>query len=122
MTAPYLTIAQAQAKANEAGTPCSIRSLLEAVRIDYPEYRQMSDERLWQRLQLAFQRAEDSAAGSGPDEQRQAAVHSDVDLRRIWRSAGGSFHGSRIEHGTMQEVLLLPFLRRLLDSVSRKAA
>ncbi len=32
-------------------------------------------------------------------------------LRHIWRQAGGSFHGPLVEHGTMPEEKLLPFLR-----------
>lgn len=40
---------------------------------------------------------------------------TDDDLRAIWRAAGGSFHGPNIEHGSMAEALLLPFLRRLIE-------
>lgn len=40
---------------------------------------------------------------------------SDEQLRRVWREAGGRFHGPNIETGTMPESKLLPFLRSMLD-------
>jgi hypothetical protein len=39
---------------------------------------------------------------------------TDDEIRTIWRSKGGSFHGPHIETGTMPEAQLLPFLRELL--------
>jgi hypothetical protein len=36
---------------------------------------------------------------------------TDDDLRAKWRAAGGRFHGSIVETGTMPAVYLLPFLR-----------
>lgn len=38
----------------------------------------------------------------------------DWDLRDLWRNAGGSFHGPNVEHGSMPEEKLLPFLRSLV--------
>jgi hypothetical protein len=38
----------------------------------------------------------------------------DQRLRRMWIAAGGEFHGPRIEHGSMPESTLLPFLRRII--------
>jgi hypothetical protein len=38
----------------------------------------------------------------------------DDQLRKLWTTAGGRFHGPNVETGTMPEALLLPFLRRLL--------
>lgn len=40
---------------------------------------------------------------------------SDEQLRTIWRKAGGSFHGPIVEHGSIEEAKLLPFLRRLVS-------
>lgn len=42
------------------------------------------------------------------------AVLSDDQLRAIWREAGGTFHGPLVEHGSITEAQLLPFLRSLL--------
>lgn len=39
---------------------------------------------------------------------------TDEDIRALWRSKGGKFHGPHIETGTMPEAQLLPFLRELL--------
>lgn len=39
---------------------------------------------------------------------------TDDQLRALWRSKGGSFHGPHIETGTMPEHQLLPFLRELM--------
>jgi hypothetical protein len=39
---------------------------------------------------------------------------SDDDLRKLWRAAGGGFHGPHVETGTMPEAELLPFLRKLV--------
>ncbi|MNU46263.1 hypothetical protein D3C71_351210 [compost metagenome] len=45
---------------------------------------------------------------ASPDEPADHAY-----LRKMWRRAGGSFHGPRTETGTMPEKDLLPFLRSL---------
>lgn len=45
-----------------------------------------------------------------PDE-REA---TDDELRALWRSNGGDFHGPNVEHGSMKEEDLLPFLRQLV--------
>ena len=42
-----------------------------------------------------------------------AEVLTDDDLRKMWRRAGGEFHGPNVETGDMPESKLLPFLRRL---------
>lgn len=39
-----------------------------------------------------------------------------VELRGLWYSAGGYFHGPTLESATMPEALLLPFLRSLLSA------
>lgn len=39
---------------------------------------------------------------------------TDDDIRALWRSKGGSFHGPKIETGCMPESSLLVFLRELL--------
>jgi hypothetical protein len=39
----------------------------------------------------------------------------DDDLRKLWRAAGGEFHGPHVETGCMPESKLLPFLRSLLN-------
>lgn len=44
---------------------------------------------------------------------------TDDDIRRIWRDAGGRFHGPNIETGTMPESQLLPFLRSLLSPTAK---
>lgn len=41
------------------------------------------------------------------------------ELRALWRSKGGSFHGPNIETGTMPEAKLLPFLRELMSLPER---
>lgn len=41
------------------------------------------------------------------------AAVTDDELRKMWRDAGGRFHGPHVETGTMPESLLLPFLRNL---------
>ena len=51
-----------------------------------------------------------------PEQGPVAQWHSDADLRRMWRAAGGNFHGPHIETGTMPESALFPFLRNLLDA------
>lgn len=40
-------------------------------------------------------------------------MSTDDEMRRLWRDAGGSFHGPITETGTMPEDKLLPFLRRV---------
>ena len=45
--------------------------------------------------------------------------YSDDELRSLWRSAGGSFHGPNVEHGTMPEDKLLSFLRSVIDTSIR---
>lgn len=50
------------------------------------------------------------------------AALSDDDLRQLWRDAGGSFHGPRVETGTMPEEKLLPFLRGLVGERNKLAA
>ena len=47
---------------------------------------------------------------------------SDDELRQRWRDAGGSFHGPKIETGTMPESKLLPFLRQLYDDIANSFA
>lgn len=42
----------------------------------------------------------------------------DEQIRDRWREAGGSFHGPRIEHASMEERLLLRFLGTLYDEIS----
>lgn len=44
---------------------------------------------------------------------------TDEDIRALWLSKGGSFHGPNIETGTMPEAQLLPFLRELLTMPER---
>lgn len=44
---------------------------------------------------------------------------TDEQLRTLWRSKGGSFHGPYIETGTMPEHQLLPFLRELMTLPQR---
>lgn len=46
---------------------------------------------------------------------------TDDDLRKLWRDAGGSFHGPRVETGTMPEEKLLPFLCRLVGERNKLA-
>lgn len=46
---------------------------------------------------------------------------TDDELRALWREQGGSFHGPKVETGTMPEAQLLPWLRELIR-VSRWAA
>lgn len=43
---------------------------------------------------------------------------TDDDLRKLWREAGGSFHGPRVETGTMPEAALLSFLRGIFGKVA----
>lgn len=38
---------------------------------------------------------------------------TDDEIRKMWRDAGGSFYGPRVETGAMPEAKLLPFLRSL---------
>lgn len=45
----------------------------------------------------------------------RAVAISDDQLRELWRKAGGSFHGPIVEHGSIEEAKLLPFLRSLLQ-------
>jgi len=47
--------------------------------------------------------------------------YTDAELRRMWRGAGGGFHGPNVEHGTMPEDLLLPFIRTLLADIPKQA-
>lgn len=47
------------------------------------------------------------------DAVREAGSFTDFELRKLWRQAGGGFHGPRVETGTMPESKLLPFLRAL---------
>ncbi len=42
-----------------------------------------------------------------------AEGEDDESMRLLWLGAGGSFHGPRVETGTMPEAKLLPFLRSL---------
>ncbi len=44
---------------------------------------------------------------------------TDDEIRALWRSKGGIFHGPRIETGTMPEAQLLPFLRELMTLPDR---
>ncbi len=41
-------------------------------------------------------------------------VPTNDELRRMWREAGGKFHGPHVETGTMPEEKLLDFLRHLM--------
>lgn len=43
-----------------------------------------------------------------------SAVIALHELITLWRRAGGSFHGPRVETGTMPEARLLPFLQALV--------
>jgi hypothetical protein len=65
------------------------------------------------RHQLA-QRIEAAVIKADLARRRKGAPASDEDLRRLWRDAGGAFHGPIIETGYMHEENLLPFLRKLL--------
>ena len=47
---------------------------------------------------------------------------ADGDIRRIWRDAGGEFFGPHVNHGSMKEAMLLPFLRGLLAERDALAA
>jgi len=40
---------------------------------------------------------------------------TDEDIRKMWREAGGSFHGPNVEHATMPEALFLPYMRALYE-------
>lgn len=40
---------------------------------------------------------------------------SDDELREVWRSNGGDFHGPNVETGTMEEAKLLPMLRNIVS-------
>lgn len=44
---------------------------------------------------------------------------NDDQIRALWRSKGGEFHGPNIETGCMPEAQLLPFLRSLLQLPKR---
>lgn len=46
---------------------------------------------------------------------------SNVELRGMWYGAGGTFHGPRVETGTMPEAKLLPFLRSLIATAALRA-
>ena len=52
--AHYTTVAEAQQIANQLSTPVSVLSMLESVRIEWPEYRSWDDDALWRRIQDAF--------------------------------------------------------------------
>lgn len=56
----------------------------------------------------------DQAAEQPEKEGYLAPWKSATDLRKLWRDAGGSFHGPNVETGTMPEATLLPFLRKLV--------
>jgi hypothetical protein len=51
---------------------------------------------------------------------------TDGEARTLWLLAGGSFHGPKIEHGSIKEVDLLPLLKWMakqtaaLDEIRRK--
>ena len=45
---------------------------------------------------------------------------TDDEIRDLWRSKGGNFHGPIIEIGTMPESLLLPFIRELITDADAK--
>jgi hypothetical protein len=71
-----------------------------------------------------------SSAGPAANGEPAAAVvpsstrlrwFSDADLRRMWRAAGGEFHGPHVETGTMPEANLFRFLRELADVYARSA-
>jgi len=51
-----------------------------------------------------------------PEASAPVAEKDDAALRKMWELAGGSFHGPRVETGTMPEAQLLPFLRRLASA------
>lgn len=48
------------------------------------------------------------------DQEPQPIGPSDDTLRQLWYEAGGDFHGPRIEHASIREALLFPFLRQLI--------
>lgn len=44
----------------------------------------------------------------------------DDSIRKLWQLYGGKFHGPNVEHGSMEETKLLPFLRLMILSVPPK--
>ncbi len=60
-------------------------------------------------LSATKRRAESAAADA-----RRGSDMTDDQLRKLWKDAGGSFHGPNIETGSMPEALLLPLLRKLV--------
>lgn len=85
--------------------------------------QQTSKERAYAqyRDELRFEPTERQAFMLGFDAGMRAAHEppaepfTDDEIRRLWRAAGGHFHGPNVETGTMTEARLLPFLRHLLD-------
>lgn len=45
--------------------------------------------------------------------------HTPDAIWKLWRDAGGSFHGPHVEHATMPESDFLPFMERLLQERAR---
>jgi hypothetical protein len=48
---------------------------------------------------------------SRSDPKPSADALSNAEIRRIWREAGGGFHGPHVEHAYMEEAKFLPFMR-----------
>ena len=57
--------------------------------------------------------------GGQPGYFDRSGAPTDEELRTIWRTNGGSFHGPNIETGTMPEAQLLPLLRSLMAPNAR---
>lgn len=68
-----------------------------------------------QAVYAACQQA-NNTAGSVDADSTPNGTPSNVELRGLWYGAGGTFHGPRVETGSMAEAKLLPFLRTLINS------
>lgn len=44
---------------------------------------------------------------------------TDEAIRKLWRDAGGSFYGPRVEHANIKESDFLPFMRGLLSRLDK---
>ena len=47
---------------------------------------------------------------------------TDEAIRKLWRDAGGSFYGPRVEHANIKESDFLPFMRALLSRLDKAEA
>lgn len=47
---------------------------------------------------------------------------TDEAIRKLWRDAGGSFYGPRVEHANIRESDFLPFMRALLARIDNAEA